>query len=151
MPADGLGITKRIDSELFFTGFLIPWNQRSINAKWYNTKCLSEVFSVLNNKRPKTWFRGLRLQHDNAPTHEYRPQKELSVSFIFLKDDKARLPDWWLLNDMLRWLQIRYKCRIVMMVRETGFSLRIMKACYDSRDVIQVIRDIKRTDCVLYL
>lgn len=44
-------------------------DQRSINAEWYTTKCLPEVFSVVSNKRPNTGLRGLLLHHDNAPAH----------------------------------------------------------------------------------
>lgn len=61
-----------IASYFSLTGFLVSIplrDQRSINAEWYTTKCLPEVFSVVSNKRPNTGLRGLLLHHDNAPAH----------------------------------------------------------------------------------
>lgn len=61
-----------IASFFSLTGYLVSVplrNQRSINAEWYVTKCLPEVFTAVSNKRPNTGLRGLLLHHDNAPAH----------------------------------------------------------------------------------
>lgn len=61
-----------IASYFTLSGYLVSIslrNQSSINAEWYTTKCLPEVFEAVSNKRPKTGLRGLLLHHDNAPAH----------------------------------------------------------------------------------
>ncbi len=43
--------------------------QRTVNAEWYTTVCLPEVFAVIENKKPGHGLRGLMLHHDNASAH----------------------------------------------------------------------------------
>lgn len=50
------------------TGYLVStplWNQRSINAEWYTTKCAWQKV-VVSHKRPNTGLHRLLLHHDNA-------------------------------------------------------------------------------------
>jgi histone-lysine N-methyltransferase SETMAR len=44
-------------------------NRQTVNAEWYTTVCLPQVFSVLKQQRPKTALRGIFLHHDNASAH----------------------------------------------------------------------------------
>lgn len=44
-------------------------NRRTVNAEWYTTVCLPQVFSVLKQQRPKSELRGISLHHDNASAH----------------------------------------------------------------------------------
>lgn len=61
-----------IASFFTMTGYLVSIplrDQSSINADWYTTKCLPEVFNAVSSKRPNTGLRGTLLHHDNAPAH----------------------------------------------------------------------------------
>ena len=41
-------------------------DQRTVTAKWYTEVCLPQVFSKIQEKRPRTGLRGILLHHDNA-------------------------------------------------------------------------------------
>ena len=44
-------------------------DQRTVTAKWYTEVCLPQVFSKIQEKRPRTGLRGILLHHDNATSH----------------------------------------------------------------------------------
>ena len=44
-------------------------DQRTVTAKWYTEVWLPQVFSKIQEKRPRTRLRGILLHHDNASSH----------------------------------------------------------------------------------
>ena len=44
-------------------------DQRTVTAKWYTDVWLPQVFSKIQEKRPRTGLRGILLHHDNASSH----------------------------------------------------------------------------------
>ena len=44
-------------------------DQRTVTAKWYTEVCLPQVFSKIQEKRPRTGLRGILLHHGNASSH----------------------------------------------------------------------------------
>ena len=44
-------------------------DQRAVTAKWYIEVCLPQVFSKIQEKRPRTRLGGILLHHDNASYH----------------------------------------------------------------------------------
>jgi len=50
-------------------GTVILQNKKTVNAEWYTTVCLPQIFAKLRERRPKTGLRGILLHHDNASAH----------------------------------------------------------------------------------
>lgn len=44
-------------------------DRRTVNANWYTTICLPQVFQAIQQQRPKSGHRGILLHHDNASAH----------------------------------------------------------------------------------
>ena len=44
-------------------------DHRAVTAKWYTEVCLPQVFSKIQEKRPRTGLRGILLHHDNASSN----------------------------------------------------------------------------------
>ena len=42
----------------------------TVTKKWYTDVCLKAVFEAIEQRRPKSGLRGIKLHHDNAPAHK---------------------------------------------------------------------------------
>ena len=60
-------------------------DQRTVTAKWYTEVWLPQVFSNIQEKRPRTGLRGILLHHDNASSHT------ANATIMFLENPPVKL------------------------------------------------------------
>ena len=65
-------VRKKMVATFFSSGHvaaIVLEDQRTVTAKWYTEVWLPQVFSKIQEKRPRTELRGILLHHDNASSH----------------------------------------------------------------------------------